>query len=313
MNENSSPVPSSLSRRQLIAGLGAASGAAGLLAAIPGGTIVAGPADPALGPGPAQFPQVLAPVVPALTYAQLDAYAFFNTDATKGRLVDQLTGATAIDTFDLVAPLPIPARSRIRQINLSYRGTPVVAVFRRPFADPLGDQIAFTSGGALPDSGPSPRAETVNADVPLLDNVTYTLHVFGPPGTSLHGATVGYVPPTQGFVPLDPPTRPLDTRQAGQGPKLAPGVPRTVDLGLPAGARGAVLNLTITNTESSFGFVSVYRAGIAFPGNSSINWSSPGLTAANAVITAVDDQGRIALRAGEAATDVVVDVLGYLV
>lgn len=91
----------------------------------------------------------------------------------------------------------------------------------------------------------------------------------------------------------------------------------TVSAGRPRSSTGVrsqrVRNLTITNTESSFGFVSVYRAGIDWPGNSSINWSSPGLTAANAVISAVDDQGRIDLRAGEAATHAIVDVVGYFV
>lgn len=315
MNENSSPVPSSLSRRQLIAGLGAASGAAGLLAAIPGGTIVAGPAEPALGPGPSQFPQVLAPVVPALTYAQLDAYAFFNENTGapgQGRNIEILSGVTSTSGDNLVAPLPIPTGSRIRQLNVSYFGRPTAFIYRRPLADPRGDQVAYI-GSTLPEHvGMDPRAESVALDVPLLANVAYTLRFGSVDPFSIFAATVGYLPPTQGFVPVDPPTRPLDTRQAGQGPKLAPGAPRTVDLGLPAGARGAVLNLTITNTESSFGFVSVYRAGIDWPGNSSINWSSAGLTAANAVITAVDGQGRIAVRAGEAATDAVIDVVGYL-
>ncbi|MEX2626651.1 MAG: hypothetical protein WD225_07185, partial [Ilumatobacteraceae bacterium] len=88
---------------------------------------------------------------------------------------------------------------------------------------------------------------------------------------------------------------------------------RVVELGLPDGASGAVVNVTITGTESSFGYVSVYRAGIDWPGNSTINWSSPELTAANSAITSVDDQGRIVIRGGEAATHVVIDLVGALV
>lgn len=308
--------PGGLSRRQLIAGLGAASGAAGLLAALPGGSVVAGPAEPSLGPAPAQFPQVLAPVVPALTYAQLDAYAFFGGDTgtmDQGRSIEVLSGNTPTGMGGLVAPLPIPSGSRIRQINVSYFGRPTPFIYRRPLAAPRGDQVAYI-GTMLPEHvGSEPRAESVSLDVPLLDNVGYTLRFDSANPFSIFAATVGYVPPTQGFVPLDPPTRPLDTRQPGQGPKLQPAQPRILDLGIPAGARGAVINLTITETETDFGFVSVYRADIPFPGNSSINWSSPNQTSANAVITAVDEQGRIALRAGEAATSVVVDVLGILV
>lgn len=203
----------------------------------------------------------------------------------------------------------------MKQINLSYLGTPTVQIWRRPLADPRVEESLVNE--TLPmHTGSDPRAESIAVDLPVADSVAYSLRVACPVGTSVFGATVGYEADSAvlGILPIDPPTRPLDTRQPGPlGGKLASSEERVVQLGLPDGAAGAIINLTITRTESNFGFVSVYRAGIAWPGNSSINWSSPELTAANGVITAVDAQGRITIRGGEASTHVVIDVVGALV
>lgn len=322
MNDAHPSPGAGISRRHLIAGLGAASGAAGLLASLPGGSVVAGPVAPALGASPARFPEALAPLVPSLTYVHLDAYAFFNAETNAphpNRLVDNLTGANPVPTpGSLVAPLPVPSGAQLKQINLSYLGTPSVQIWLRPLEDPRNEQSLVNE--TLPmHMGADPRAESIAVDLPVTQSVTYSLRVSCSPGTSVFGATVGYELPSTatgplGIVPIDPPTRPLDTRQPGpQQGKLAAGEERVVQLGLPDGAAGAIINLTITQTETDFGYVSVYRAGIPWPGNSSINWSSPELTAANGVITAVDDQGRITIRGGEAATHVVIDLVGALV
>lgn len=317
----SSPTDGGISRRHLIAGLGAASGAAGLLAAFPGGSVSAGPVAAGVGTASVSVPEVLAPLIADLTYVQIDAYAFFNANTSAphpSRIVDNLTGANPVPTpGTLVTPLPVPSGGRMRQINLSYLGTPTVQVWRRPLADPR-DEESLVNETLPAHTGSDPRAESIAVDLPVDDAVAYTLRVACPAGTSVFGATIGYESTADegvlGILPIDPPTRPLDTRQPGPlTGKLAAGEERVVELGLPAGAAGAVINLTITGTESNFGYVSVYRAGIAWPGNSSINWSSPELTAANGVITAVDDQGRITIRGGEAATHVVIDVVGALV
>jgi hypothetical protein len=75
-----------------------------------------------------------------------------------------------------------------------------------------------------------------------------------------------------------------------------------------------VLNLTVTETEgASGGFVAVFRAGIPWPENSSINWSGPNQNVANGVITALDDAGQITIRGGANRTHVVIDRIGWLV
>jgi hypothetical protein len=100
-----------------------------------------------------------------------------------------------------------------------------------------------------------------------------------------------------------------DTR-TGAG-KLQPGEVRVVNVGAPAVARAAVINLTVTETEAA-GFVAAFAANIDWPGNSSINWSSPNQNIANGVICPLDSSGTIKIRGGVAPTHVVIDTEGYL-
>jgi hypothetical protein len=83
-------------------------------------------------------------------------------------------------------------------------------------------------------------------------------------------------------------------------------------LAVPAGATAALVNLTITDTEAG-GFVKMYSAAIAEPATSSINWSQSGQNLAVSTPVGVDSQGRIKLTGGVNATNVVVDVIGYLI
>ena len=79
-----------------------------------------------------------------------------------------------------------------------------------------------------------------------------------------------------------------------------------------AGARTAVINLTITETVGS-GFVAVFPANIEWPKNSSINWSASNQNIANGVITAVDGNGNIKIRGGSNPTHVVIDRIGFMI
>jgi hypothetical protein len=73
----------------------------------------------------------------------------------------------------------------------------------------------------------------------------------------------------------------------------------------------AVINLTVSETDGA-GFVAVFPADVAYPGNSSINWFAPNEDIANGVITAVDATGQVKIRGGVNPTHVVIDVLGAL-
>jgi hypothetical protein len=72
-----------------------------------------------------------------------------------------------------------------------------------------------------------------------------------------------------------------------------------------------VINLTVTGTEAA-GFVAVFAADVPYPGNSNINWSASGQNIANGVITATDRSGNVKIRGGVNATDVVIDVQGFI-
>ncbi|CAN5434343.1 hypothetical protein BH23ACT3_BH23ACT3_12420 [soil metagenome] len=263
---------------------------------------------------------MLQPPSAQLSYIGIDSLGF--STPNNDRYSDDTSGTGALFPPDtVVAPLSLPAGSVVRQLNVAYMGTPGVQVWRRRLATP--SDLSPTNPPApvfnqpAPDQGGGPRAHTFETDITIAADSTYSLRMPIVVAESIFGVTIGYeavgTSAGLGIVTVDPPTRPLDTRQPGpQQGKLQSGEERVVDLGLPVGASGAVINLTITGTETGFGYVSVYRAGIGWPGNSSINWSSPELTAANSVITAVDNQGRIIIRGGEAATHVVIDLVGAL-
>ncbi len=77
------------------------------------------------------------------------------------------------------------------------------------------------------------------------------------------------------------------------------------------GAIAAMVNLTIVNTSAS-GFLGLYKTGVAWPGNSNINWGATGTVLANMAIVALDSLGRFNVKcSGGSSTDFLVDVIGY--
>jgi hypothetical protein len=80
--------------------------------------------------------------------------------------------------------------------------------------------------------------------------------------------------------------------------------------GVPEGAMGAVLNVTMTDTKG-WGYVTVYPCDEARPNASNLNSTEAGQTRPNAVFTKLAADGRVCLYVGEAATHLIVDVDGY--
>jgi peptidyl-Asp metalloendopeptidase len=110
------------------------------------------------------------------------------------------------------------------------------------------------------------------------------------------------------------PCRLLDTRQPGQGPALAPGVPRTLvtagSCGIPPEAAALVLNVTVTRPTSP-GFVALLPGRPAPLSTSTINFWVGQTRANNAILAvAADGLGTINLQ-GNATVDVILDVSGY--
>ena len=126
-------------------------------------------------------------------------------------------------------------------------------------------------------AGGGPQTATFDFTTPIVVDPATTVAVryfaLTTPPAARHRQRSASQPPAQSFVPFTGSTPwVLDTRITGG--KLADGEERTVGLQF-VGARGAVINLTVTGTEGNGGFVAVFPAGIPWPGNSSINWFGP--------------------------------------
>lgn len=311
----------SVSRRSVLLGLGAAAGAAAAVTALPSraGASSGWPAwsSPASSPASSpSVPQAVAAPIAGLTYLGIDAEQFFPSGNPSNRLYEHATGTKLVNSGTLHAALPLPAGSVLYQVNTGYQGQPVLTIHKRTLQQPQSStgpaQVFQQSVEASPGG---PFSSTINLPAPIVVDreSTYTLSYFVSPGQAIFGATVGYLPPTQSFVPFaggEP--RVLDTRLPGPlSGKLAPGEERVVPLGF-AGARSAVINLTITETVNA-GFVAVFPAGVEWPKNSSINWSASNQNIANGVITGVDGTGAIKIRGGANATHVVIDRIGFMI
>ncbi|MFD7260010.1 PKD domain-containing protein [Streptomyces sp. NPDC059874] len=178
------------------------------------------------------------------------------------------------------------------------------------------DATANSFVSAYPDPAKRPVASNLNPEpgkakanqviVPVGPNGTITLYNHWG-STHLVVDAVGYYGKDGKalFTPVVP-KRLADTRDTG---KLAQGGTTTA-AGVPAGAVGAVVNLTATESAGA-GYLTAYGFGAARPNASSLN-TLPGITVPNHVTTPVGD-GRISVYNGPwgGSTHVITDLLGY--
>jgi hypothetical protein len=138
------------------------------------------------------------------------------------------------------------------------------------------------------------------------------------------GVVYQYSAPGSAFVAVAP-RRVYDSRKDTAG-KLARGATRTVNVAteyqttnsvVPAGATAIAYNITVTDTESGFGFLSVAPGGSAPSSNSSsINWSAAKTSLANGLVVGINAAREINVLcdgAADAKTNFLIDVLGYYV
>jgi hypothetical protein len=255
-----------------------------------------------------------------LTYLPVDPTLFEPINSNQVRLVTAVNG-TSITTppGGLMAPVVVPVGSVLKEITFAYfstAGTLNLALWKKGLTTAWNLLAPSPPTGLNLPNGPATQTatftltETVDGTstyMILMNNITTTAQ-------SVHGLLIGYAPPAlppvpPAYVAASPIARVLDTRTTGG--KLGPDEERIISLGVPGSVNGAVINLTITETEGA-GFVAVFPADVAYPGNSSINWSAPNENIANGVITAVDPTGKVKIRGGVNPTHVVIDVLGAL-
>jgi hypothetical protein len=297
--------PGGLTRRQIIAGAGAAAaGAAVLGAGLPGRAGAS---------APAAVPQAVAPAIPGLTYKSIDGVAFDVAETTTNRRIWQdITGIQPLTPNAWIyTSLDLPVGAVVKQVSAVYQGQPIVSIRERAFATgAIPDVFTPTSmtaspGGAFASTTEITPAVTIKADC------SYQLRFFCTAGVSIMGATVGYSPASFSSIV---PKRVLDTRLGIGAPvgRIQPNEEKVVDLsGAAPFGSAAVLGVTVDQPQGG-GFLAVYSADVANPGTSNLNYSPVTPAIASSAIVTMGAGNKIKVFCGVAATDVIIDVVGYL-
>jgi hypothetical protein len=241
---------------------------------------------------------------------------------------------TAAFTFAIVNPLDAVAGADVCwDVSFSGLDTVTAAHIHRGAAG-VGGPIVVPAGGVtfpnLTQSGTSGceaiagtlATEILTTPANFYINVHTTLF----PGGAIRSQLSTGTPPAGEAHLLPSPLRAYDSRTV-DGP-LAINATRTISLAsgldavkapqlaVPAGATGAIVTLTATNTTAGVGgpggFLTMYSAALtAVPSTSSINWTGAGQNVAVTTQVAVDSLGRVKVTAGANAADFVLDVIGY--
>jgi hypothetical protein len=304
----------------MLGGIGAAVGAAGLVAAGIDAAVAA-PASseeavPRTGTGRAGA------VVPVTRTLVLGGPTFRSQHGLPFVVrADGGITTTVAETF--VADLGLPSGSQITGITIVLvpgSASPTVKLRRYTLSPPAGSDLQSNTapGGSNVISFP------LSAGGLVLDaQSSYRIEVsLQSADAILYGATVNYVASISGFVTLPAPMRIYDSRNDTAG-KLRPGEVRNVSFQQALGGvtpTAAVMNLTITDTESqgalgaeNGGYVAVFPANITWPGTSTINWKGTNQNLANTVITGLDNTDTLSVLGGVNRTNFVIDLIGYLV
>jgi len=310
-----------VTRRTLLAGAGATAVAVGAGITVAGASPIAeqaaGDGSSPFRPGGSPLAGAAAGLAPAaltagLTYITIDGVDFFPENPMAiPRNVGAVPGASTTAGNVLLAPLLLPVGAVLKEVQVFSLATaapaPQFAVFKKPVTS---NYAPLPPGFTTLPVAATTQTTTIPFNEPIDGTATYLGDFVSAAANQVICALlVGYLPPPQSFVAISPIKRVLDTRTAGG--KLLANEERTIDLQIPTFARAAVINLTVTDTEVA-GFVAVFPADVAYPGNSSINWSATNQNIANGVITATDPTGKVKIRGGVNPTDVVIDVQGFL-
>jgi hypothetical protein len=317
---------SDLSRRSLLAGLGAVGGglALGAVAADPASaeetpegffsSAVRAPRSTTLGASMASAPEA------GVNYVFRDFYDFTPEGATSQRTWTPRGVYTANSASVLYTSVDLPAGAVLHDIEwyasnrsttetrygqhiLWQAGNGSAAAILPQISFPINTMTLSRFRGVVDPSvaGPFPHGTRLLVGVFTPTDAT----------AGVGGVRVGYKPGGTTMTLLPTPIRAYDSRSA-DGP-LAPNSTRTVSLAsaLPAAAVGALLNVTILDTVGS-GTVRI-GAGGATPVTPVIRWGKTGDSDTNPVTTAVSATGTINVQSAYATgnTSFVVDVLAF--
>lgn len=207
-------------------------------------------------------------------------------------------------------------------VNINFTATNAVAagfltVYPTGTTRPLASNLNFAPGHDVANT----TIASLGADgtITIYNGSANAVDLIGDvAGYYYKGLTSSVVPLLPGaYQPLGTQVRLLDTRTRGAAGKLAYGhsmsFPVTNQFGVPATAGSVVLNVTSTNATAN-GHLRAYPTGSALPFASNVNFTT-NRTVANEVVVAPGDNGEVSLFNGgpTSTTDVVVDVIGYIV
>jgi hypothetical protein len=230
--------------------------------------------------------------------------------------------AAAFLTFH--APLRLPVGATVKTITWhtnANAGVTLDFVRYRPSTQNTTSIVSTLT------SGPQGIAVfPVTPDHTIEAGASYVLRAGGLFGAAgIYGASVEYVLPPAGFIPLAP-FRAYDSRWIGAAGPLAANTSRTVSIKdahdtntgavttvdlVPGGAQAVSYNLTITATAGS-GFLAITPAGAAGFAASAINWSGPNLDLANGGTVPVSASREVTVWGGfTGSSQFIVDVTGY--
>src|SRR5205823_11403340 len=115
---------------------------------------------------------------------------------------------------------------------------------------------------------------------------------------------------------LSNPVRPVDTRTGAGGftGPLAPGTDHCFTLagvqGIPSDASGVVLNVTGVGYSAN-GWLTIYPNGSSLPATSTVNFDTHEYAIANNAIIKLGS-GQVCADAGQSASQLILDVVGYV-
>ena len=177
---------------------------------------------------------------------------------------------------------------------------------------PAADVVVVSSTQIDVYSPPSAYAVTANITVTNLAGTSATS------SADQFGYQSASSPPTVGvYFPLSP-VRVADTRPNSgyqlQGNKFGPSVIQNVTVtgldSVPTTATTVVANVTVTNTTSDGGYLTLWPTGQSQPETSNLNFSA-GQSVANLVTINVGSNGQISIFNYSGQSDVIIDVEGY--
>jgi hypothetical protein len=238
-----------------------------------------------------------------LTYAGTSSYCFGSGPGSGNPFVS--------------APLDVPVGSTL--VAVSGFGTSSAGQAWDVFAhNLLTDSLTSIVSGTTPAGANQFVNLSVSYIVPLYVNLVLQALPTSDAANVMHGAGYFYIPPTPGFHAIAP-LRVYDSRLTG-GP-ISGGQTRTISVAtttggapaVPVAASAILYNLTVTETTGAPGssWLALFPFGTAFPGNSSINWTSSGQTLANGGAVSLGGDRQVNVRDSGGSTQFILDVTGY--